>query len=225
MTFVRTEPESFDNATIPINSTSYNSTNGTFCVTDLATDLSAYLGVNLTNNYIDSLALGANITALQAVTAIPPTALCSDCVYAALDLIYTEYPQFGNITVDRRNNVTINSFLNQTCSATEDGFDVSNNGTLPDTIIPSADNSTFSATIVAGNVTYTPETATANVSSATASVSGTATIQTTTPASPVSSVSAALTSAVAGAPSAVSSAAAGITARGQMAEKRRWFGA
>lgn len=190
-----TEPMSFANASIPVNSTAYNSTNDTFCFTDLATDLSGYLGVNLTNSYLDTLAPGGNVTALRTLSSISPTALCSDCVYAALDLVYTEYLQLGSIPLNSQ-NVTLNTFLSGTCAS--QGFNATINGTLPDTIYLAAENSTFPEDIVAGNFTYMPG------SSATADPS--------------------LNSSVLSAVTASSAPAAGVTARGEMAEKRRWLG-
>ena len=104
------------NASIPITHSTYNTTNGTFCVTSLLTELTAYTGSNLTNAFADSLVIGANATALHLIEASPRTALCSDCIFAALDLIEEAYPQAGSIQVG--SNVTINQYLNGTCNAT-----------------------------------------------------------------------------------------------------------
>lgn len=104
------------NATIPISSAGYNSTNGTFCVTSLLTELSAYLGTNLTNSLVDAAILSGNRSTLQMIQMIPPTALCSDCVFAAVDLIYQEYPEVGSLPVSA--NLTVNTALNGQCNAT-----------------------------------------------------------------------------------------------------------
>lgn len=104
------------NATIPISPTTYNETGGTFCVTSLLTELSAYIGVNLTNSYVDTLILGGNSTALRMIEMIPRTALCSDCVFGAVDLIYQEYPQVGSLQLS--SNMTVNAYLNGLCNST-----------------------------------------------------------------------------------------------------------
>jgi hypothetical protein len=108
-----------NNASIPINSTSYNSTNGTFCVTEVLTDLSGYLGVNLTNSFIDTALLGGNSSVLQLIESIPPQALCSDCVVAGLELVELEYPGLGNASfaLSKTGNYTVNQFFNMECAA------------------------------------------------------------------------------------------------------------
>lgn len=140
------------NATIPISNSTYNTTNGTFCATSLLTEVSAYLGANLTNSFIDNAVLSGNTTILNMLEMIPPTALCNDCIFAALDLIEDEFPQVGSVPISA--NVTLNSYLNGTCNAT--GYVVSTNGTLPSTIIESAINSTLGFNITVGNVTIAP---------------------------------------------------------------------
>ena len=103
------------NASIPINSTAYNHTNGTFCVTEVMSDLSGWLGSNLTNSYIDTLALGGNTTAIQIIEKIPKTAICNDCVFAAIDLVQAEYPKLAMANVSM--NFTLDGYLNATCPA------------------------------------------------------------------------------------------------------------
>jgi hypothetical protein len=110
---------SLANASIPINSTSYNTTNGTFCATELLTDISGYLGVNLTNSFIDSALLGGNATALRVIESIPPQAFCSECVVAGLELVELEYPSLGNATSTyfKSGNMTLNELFNMNCAA------------------------------------------------------------------------------------------------------------
>lgn len=89
------------NASSSMNSTS-NMT--TFCPTALLYKAQDYLGVNLTNNYIDSLILGANATAYQEILAIPRNGSviadfgCNDCVAAGLEIVIRDYPQLENLT-------------------------------------------------------------------------------------------------------------------------------
>ena len=150
------DPFNATNATIPIASGGYNATNGTFCATSLLTELSSYLGANLTIPYVLTVALGANSTALQTLEMIPPTALCSECIFAALDLVEQEYPSIGNYSV--ASNYTLNQYLEGTCAA--DGYNITTNGTLPANITEVADNSTYPYTIVVGNTTILPGNAT-----------------------------------------------------------------
>ncbi|CAD6568441.1 MAG: hypothetical protein TREMPRED_004540 [Tremellales sp. Tagirdzhanova-0007] len=145
-----TLPFNGTNATIPISNSTYNSTNGTFCVTSVLTEVSAYLGVNLTNSFVDTVILGGNATALQSLEMIPPSALCSDCVFAALDLVGQEYPQVGMINLS--SNYTVGMYLNGTCNAT--GFNYTTNGTLPLTIQEVAFNSSYPYNVTIGNLTY-----------------------------------------------------------------------
>jgi len=158
------------NASIPINSTAYNNTNGTFCVTEVMTDLSGWLGANLTNSYLDTVALGGNTTAIQILETIPKTALCSDCVFAAIDLVQAEYPGLGSYNVSM--NYTVDGLLNATCPA----YNATSNGTIPSTVLESAGNSSFPFNVTSGNATYTPNSGAAsaptfNVSNAAAIVS------------------------------------------------------
>ncbi len=112
----RDMPFNGTNATIPITSSEYNQTNGTFCVTSVLTEVSAYLGANLTNPFVDTLVLGGNSTALNLLGMIPHTALCSDCIYAGVDLIEEQYPQLGSISI--AGNMTVNQYLDGVCNAT-----------------------------------------------------------------------------------------------------------
>jgi hypothetical protein len=111
------------NASSSMNSTS-NMT--TFCPTALLYKAQDYLGVNLTNNYIDSLILGANATAYQQILAIPHNGSviadfgCNDCVAAGLEIVIRDYPQLENLTfnlnasdVEEYTNYTLTG-LNQT---------------------------------------------------------------------------------------------------------------
>lgn len=154
--------------------TPYNTTNGTFCATSLLTELQSYLGANLSLPYIATAALGGNATVVQLIENIPPKALCSDCIFAAVDLIEEQYPWLGNVSITTMNgtNTTLNQFLIGTCNATYSITkstsrnlifrhtiplaDVRSDGTLPSTITESAVNSTFPFNVTAGNVTYHP---------------------------------------------------------------------
>lgn len=111
------------NASSSMNSTS-NMT--TLCPTALLYKAQDYLGVNLTNNYIDSLILGANATAYQEILAIPRNGSviadfgCNDCVAAGLEIVIRDYPQLENLTfnlnasdVEEYTNYTLTG-LNQT---------------------------------------------------------------------------------------------------------------
>ena len=223
------ETDSLMNATIPLNSSAYNTTNGTFCVTSLATDLSAYLGVNLTNSYIDTVALGGNGSALRALSAIPPTALCTDCIFAAVELINEEVPQFANWTIPST-NFTINSFLNGTC--TDMSYNLTD-GTLPEGIFDGASNSTLNSTAPA-NMTMSilpiPASTASMVSDmpapSAAEVSAPASMGADMPTPSAAEVSAPAVSAAGDLPASAASAVASATQAlvGRMAEKKRWFG-
>ncbi|WWD19256.1 hypothetical protein CI109_103714 [Kwoniella shandongensis] len=195
------------NATVSSNSTSsYNTTNGTFCATSLLTELSSYLGAPLTTSYITNAALGGNATVVQRLQSIPPSALCDECIFAALDLIEQELPFVGNISVG---NSTLNTYLNGQCKS--DNLTISTNGTLPTNITITASNSTFSYNITAGNVTYHPNsTVLPNVAKAAASNSSSLMAAATSLAS--SNVTSSLAS--------VATSAVGNTT----ALKRRWVG-
>lgn len=143
-------PTNVTNAPIPIDSPEYNNTGGVFCVTDLMTELSGVVGANLTNNYVDTLALGGNSTALQLLQNLTVSDLCNECIFAAVDIVESEYPQLGNVSVGA--NITVNDFLDKSCP----GYNVSTNGTLPTNITVAIENSTFPETIVADTTTYTP---------------------------------------------------------------------
>lgn len=192
------------NASIPVVSPQYNHTNGTFCVTSVLTEVSAYLGANLTNNYVDTFALGANSSATRLLKSIPPSALCSDCIFAAVDLIEEEYPtlgmlQLGNSTM----NTTLNQLLNGTCAA--QSYNVTMNGTLPSTISEVAYNSSFGYNVTGANFTYTPPAYASTVPALNATV-----------LSAASSAIASATPAV-----AANASSTGVSARGL---KARWVG-
>lgn len=93
-----------------------NSTQGTYCVTSLLDELSSYLGTELSLREIATIALGGNATAIQALESIPPTALCNDCIFGALSLVETEFPEVG--TSFWIGNSTLNQFLDTTCNST-----------------------------------------------------------------------------------------------------------
>ncbi|OWZ37184.1 hypothetical protein C356_04628 [Cryptococcus neoformans c45] len=129
-----------------------NSTQGTYCVTSLLDELSSYLGTELSLREIATIALGGNATAIQALESIPPTALCNDCIFGALSLVETEFPEVG--TSFWIGNSTLNQFLDTTCNST--GLVVSQNGTLPENVTASAYNSSFPYPFVNGTSTYVP---------------------------------------------------------------------
>lgn len=144
------------------NSTSGNSTEeSTFCVTSVLDELSSYLGTNLTVNGIFRLVLGSDSEGLQALKEIPPSALCQDCVYSAAGLIEQTYPGiWDQPLVNGKFNVS--GYLNGTCS--NETFPVideeSNTITLPETVYPAVENSTYPYAIDytngTTNGTYTP---------------------------------------------------------------------
>ena len=130
-------PVALANASIPITSDAYNSTNGTFCVTEILTDLSGYLGANLTNTYVDTIALGGSSTALQILQSIPRATFCNECIFAAIDLTAAKYPSIANYSIG--DNTTIESFFEETCP----DFDLTTDGTLPTDITEVAANATL----------------------------------------------------------------------------------
>ncbi|WVO21351.1 uncharacterized protein IAS62_002659 [Cryptococcus decagattii] len=133
------------------NSTS--NTTETYCLISVLDELSYYLGTNLSVREIATIALGGNATAVQTLASIPPTALCNDCIFGALSLIETEFPDVG--TSIWIGNTTLNQFFDTTCNAT--GLVISQNGTLPHNVTASAYNSTFPYPfVVNGTSTYSP---------------------------------------------------------------------
>ena len=85
---------------IPVTNPAYNSTNGTFCVTSVLTQLSAYFGANLTVGWIEAAVTGKNQTAVQLVTSIQSNALCNECVFAAADLLAEAAPALATTPID-----------------------------------------------------------------------------------------------------------------------------
>ncbi|KIR54717.1 hypothetical protein I315_02598 [Cryptococcus gattii Ru294] len=132
------------------NSTS--NTTETYCLISVLDELSYYLGTNLSLQEIATIALGGNATAVQTLASIPPTALCNDCIFGALSLAETEFPDVG--TSIWIGNTTLNQFFDTTCNAT--GLVISQNGTLPHNVTASAYNSTFPYPFVNGTSTYSP---------------------------------------------------------------------
>ena len=90
--------------------------------------MSAYFGANLTLPYLESILTEKNTTALQLVEGISPTILCSECFFAAIDIVEEVYPSVGdlhlatifgvlNATVPAAYaSATINDVFNGTCS-------------------------------------------------------------------------------------------------------------
>lgn len=125
-------------------STSISTEESTFCVTSVLEELSSYLGTNLTVNGIFGLVLGSDTEGRQALTEIPPSALCQDCVYSAAGLIEQQYPGIWlQPLVNGKFNVS--GYLNETCS--NETFPVideeTNTITLPESVYPSVENSTY----------------------------------------------------------------------------------
>lgn len=113
-------------APIPI-SAAYNQTNGTFCVSSVLTQYSAYLGANLTIPYIVGAATGANSTAAFLVKQTNPNALCNECIFGAVGVIEAAAPIVGripissvlayvNMTYPGDKSATLNTILNSTCA-------------------------------------------------------------------------------------------------------------
>jgi hypothetical protein len=146
------------NTTMDASNSTANSTE--FCVTSLLTEVSDYLGMNLTVNGIFGLVVGSDTEGREALTEIPATALCQDCIYAGAGLIEQQYPGIWNHTIGS-GNFTVGGFLNQTCvneTFPEIDREMNNTITLPDAIFPSAENSTYPYPIIYSNGTYTPNT-------------------------------------------------------------------
>jgi len=151
------------NPPIPVSSPIYNSTNGTFCVTSVLTQLSAYFGTNLTLPFIEGIATLMNTTALGLAESINVLALCNDCVFGAVDVVEDVIPSigstplstiFGLLGMTSPVNTTINGLLNGTCAYKP--LAVSTNGTLPSNITVSIINSTFPYNLTSGNHTFSP---------------------------------------------------------------------
>lgn len=150
--------------------------------------------------------------------SIAPEALCQDCVYSAAGLIEQQYPGIWEQPLVN-GNFTVGGFLNETCSnETFAVIDETNNTvTLPESVFPAAENSTYAYGITYFNGTYEPSEDVeqppalpfANVAAAPIS-NGT---ETTTSAAPSSTESGAATSATSAASSAaeVTSSAAEAT--------------
>jgi hypothetical protein len=119
--------------------------NASYCLLSLVNEYETYVGHNLTVPWIAGIATGSNQTAINASNHIPVEAICTECVYGALDLAAQGSPWLANLTIG--NNYTLFSFVNETCF--DLGFRINNNGTLPKSILPGAVNSTYGH-----NITY-----------------------------------------------------------------------
>lgn len=137
-------------APIPI-SAAYNQTNGTFCVSSVLTQYSAYLGANLTIPYIVGAATGANSTAAFLVKQTNPNALCNECIFGAVGVIEAAAPIVGripissvlayvNMTYPGDQSATLNTILNSTCAYKPLAV---NTTVLPQNVTVSIVNSTF----------------------------------------------------------------------------------
>ena len=155
---VSSMPFNTTNATIPITSPPYNLTNGTFCVTSLMTEISTYLGANLTVPYLVNIT--TNQTALTLAESIPPTMACNDCIFATLDLVEQSFPILANLTISANYSLSFNSSNGPNVNSLIDGFcaaknlTITTNGTLPNTIFVDAYNSTYMYNVTAGNKTF-----------------------------------------------------------------------
>jgi hypothetical protein len=142
-----------NSTTIEESSYNLNTTNGTFCVSNLLEQVEEIAGFNLTVNKLLEVGMQAysgNYSSVANFTNLPPTALCQDCIFAGADIVAQSYPQVWNISVGT--NTTIASFLNDTCEA--EGYNVTYDGTLPDTIYPSAVDSNYPFNLTTSNFTY-----------------------------------------------------------------------
>lgn len=228
-----------------------NSTESTFCVTSLLDELSSYLGTNLTVNGIFGLVLGSDQERRQALSEIPPSALCQDCIYSAAGLIEQQYPAIWSQPLVN-GNFTVGGYLNETCSnETFPVIDSQNNTiTLPETVFPSAEDSTYPYGIEYFNGTYSPgddveqppalpfaNVAPAPISNGTDTPESNSTVPASTTTSSTSSSAVPMTSSAAsitsGVESGVESSVASVTAaateapvqqRDVTAAKRRWVG-
>lgn len=133
---------------------STNSTNSTLCPTTLLYSIQSFLGMPLTNSYIDSLLLGGNSTAYNQVLSLVSNSTvlkkfaCTDCVVAGVDVVLENYPKLANTTfMLPANNVTnstnatsftLESLFLGVCNVT-----VGPNVTLPMSIKESAFNTTL----------------------------------------------------------------------------------
>lgn len=134
---------------IPISS-AYNQTNGTFCVSSVLTQLSAYFGTNLTIPFIASAVTGANSTAQQLALGIQPNFACNECLFGGIDVVEAAYPALGQVPIAAilqyanvsypDQTATVNSLLNSTCAYKPLAV---NTTQLPAGIVVSIVNSTF----------------------------------------------------------------------------------
>jgi hypothetical protein len=85
---------------IPIDGMTYNSTDGFFCVSSLATQLSAYFGTNITVPFITGAVTGDNSTARDLATSIQPNIICNDCIFATFDILEQAFPGLDSTTFD-----------------------------------------------------------------------------------------------------------------------------
>jgi hypothetical protein len=233
------------NSTIESNTTSTgNSTEDTFCVTSVLEELTSYLGTNITVNGIFELVLGSDTEGRQALSEIPPSALCQDCIYSAAGLIEQQYPGIWSQPLVN-GHFNVSGYLNETCSnETFPVIDTINNTiTLPDSVYPSAENSTYAYGINytngTTNGTYTPSediqqppalpfasvsAAPINGTSASTSATSTTSAQTTLASSTTAASASSVTNAITSVASAAASATSAPAKRDVTAAKRRWVG-
>jgi len=139
---------------IPVTDPRYNSTNGTFCVTSLLTQLSAYFQDNVTVAWITGAVTGQNQTAIDLITSIHPDILCNECIFGAVDLIAAAYPAVASVPLDTiamalnftlglPPNATIATVMDAECAYKN--YTVTTDGTLPGNITETAQNTTATA--------------------------------------------------------------------------------
>lgn len=151
------------NMTMPTNGTStpmpMMSNETAFCPIELLAYIQNVTGAELSNNYIDSLLLGANATAYNQLISLATNAtieqqfLCNDCLRASVDVVLQDYPMLANYTfsvasIPFLNNVTqaanmsssfnVSSYYNAVCNAT-----IGPNATLPTSVNETAFNTTI----------------------------------------------------------------------------------
>ncbi|WVR06137.1 hypothetical protein IAU60_003167 [Kwoniella sp. DSM 27419] len=158
-------------APIPIEGGGYNSTNGTFCVTSVLTQLSAYFGNDLSYSFIANAVTGGNSTAVDLAKNVNPNVLCNECLFAAYEVVTLPFPQIGDFDISPYYSriglgqpvpagTTPNVLLNSTCAyknltvergkSTPRRAELTTDGVLPAGISESIVNSTYPFTLTPG---------------------------------------------------------------------------
>lgn len=216
------KPSKVNSTVVDESSYKLNTTNGTFCVSNLLEQVEEIAGFNLSVTNLVDVGMdvyNGNYSAVSNFTKLPPTALCQDCIFAGADIIAQSYPQVWNYTISSGSSAnssnttttTIAGFLNGTCKA--EGLNVTFNGTLPSSIAIPVNGSDYPFKLSSTNYTYTPgpnavsPPSLFNSSASRSAVLGSA------------------TASIAQVASSASSAVATAAKRDVTAAKKRWFGA